>query len=988
MSNYFDQFSKYDLPVFEQGVRLPEIKIPAEDKAILGLKPDASNADYLKKLCWTSCKQKIADGVIKQSEKECIERLKMEFGVFDKTGVIDYLLLLRDIFGWCDQNKIARGPGRGSACGSLALYLVGLTKVNPLDHNLNFTRFLSEARAKPHYIDGVMYLDGKTMADFDGDISFLGRDKVIKRLENDYSGKTCKIATSQYLTGKMALKDTLKSGFGYHDSDARAITDMIESVYGKVKSLTEAYNSSPSFKAWADKNPKIFKTAKKLEGLYRTKGIHASGVLISFAEINTMMPMELSDSNEIVSGYDMDSALTMFVKGDLLGLRTLDVIEEAAKVAGINSDKIDIHDKSIYDFFQNKTQFYGLFQIEDGLTKQVTIKVKPKNIDQLAACLSISRPGALKQIPDYVKFVETGEFKKVYPAIDEILVQTGGILLYQEQINNICQSVYKLSPVDADQVRRAIGKKLKDDMAPWEAVLYKNGKENNVPEEITKWFWDTCNASSDYLFNASHCLSPDSVVETETGDKLMFEVKAGEYIKSFDVKTGKDIYTKVLNIMENEKELYEIELDDGKKISASMDHKFLCEDMEMHALKDIIKNNYKITTNRGFQNINFTKKLGLQKCLDFSVEAEDHNFYANGIVVSNCFSYAYITCYTVYLKQNHPLAFYLACLKLAQYETDPMSCIGSIQKEMRESGFQLLPPNIYKSSDDYSIDGNNILMGFSSIKGLSEKALDKLHSFSYTGKNKFQLFAAAKEAKVPINILTALIMSGCLPTEHGESRSKLVLEAETYGLLTDKEKPIIERLGPDYKFDLLTIIKDCVLKLKDEKGKPLIKESRFETIKRDYEDYKLKFQRNTRHELLCAYIMESEYLGFSYSTNLKQIYSQFCQDLMNLHEIQGELDGARVRMAVRVLEVENRVSREKKKKYLKLLVRDETGTHSAMLFGDENIQEAITFNGREVKEDDIVILNAAKKGDALFINSVSIQENPIVIKRADLKKDL
>ena len=864
MSDYFSQFSKYDLPVFEHGVRLPEIKISDEDKLALGLKVDASNTDYLKKLCWNECKIKFANGEIKQSEKECIDRLKMEFSVFEKTGVVDYLLLLRDIFGWCDkpENNIIRGPGRGSASGSLALYLIGLTYINPLNHNLNFTRFLSEARAKPHYIDGVMYLDGKTMADFDGDISFLGRNKVIKRLEKDYHGKVCKIATSQYLTGKMALKDTLKSGFSYHDSDARTVTDLIESIFGKVKSLKDAYDSTPAFRDWADKNPEPFKIAQKIEGLYRTKGIHASGVLISFAPVETMMPMELSDSEEIVSGYDMDSALTMFVKGDLLGLRTLDVIEEASKVAGIDYKKINIHDQSIYDFFQRENQFYGLFQVEDGLTKQVTIKVKPKNIDQLAACLSISRPGALKQIPNYVKFVETGEFQKVYPAIDDILYQTGGILIFQEQIMNICQSVYGLSPVDSDQVRRAIGKKLRDEMAPWEKRLYDEGLQKNIPVEATKWFWDTCNASADYLFSANHV-----------------------------------------------------------------------------------------------------------------------------------FAYSYITCYTVYLKANHPLAFYLACLKLAQYETDPMVCIGNIQKEMREKGYRLMSPNIYESSDDYSIVGNDIRMGLSSIKGLSDKALEKLHSFDCRGKNKFQLFAAAKEAKIPINILVALIMSGCLPPENGESRSKLVLEAETYGLLTDKEKPLIERLGPDYKFDLLTIVKDCVVKLKDDKGKPLIKESRFETIKRDYQDYKAKFQRNTKHELLCSYIMESEYLGFSYSATLKQIYSPYCQDLMTISEINSILPdpkqpyGEKVRVACRVMEVENRVSREKKKPYLKITVKDETGSMAAMLFGYDNIDEATKFNGREVREDDIIILNAAKKGDALFVNSISIQDNPIVIKRADLKKD-
>jgi len=294
----------------------------------------------------------------------------MEFEVFEKTGVIDYLLLLHDIFGWCDKNNILRGPGRGSAAGSFALYLIGLTSVNPFDHNLNFTRFLSEARAKPKYIDGVMYADGKTMADFDGDISFLGRPKVIERLEKDFAGKTCKISTTQYLTGKMALKDTLKSYLGYHESEAKLVSGLVEAVFGKVESLDKAYSNHAELKKWADANPEGWRVAKSLEGLIRTSGIHASGMLISYYPIEEVMPTQLSDSDELVSAYDMDVALTAFVKADLLGLRTLDVIEECCKTAGFDHKKIDINDPAIYEYLQKNDNYYGLFQIEEGANQE------------------------------------------------------------------------------------------------------------------------------------------------------------------------------------------------------------------------------------------------------------------------------------------------------------------------------------------------------------------------------------------------------------------------------------------------------------------------------------------------------------------------------------------------------------------------------------------------------------------------------------------
>ncbi len=828
--------------------------------------------------------KKKLDGKIKQPLEECKKRLQMEFAVFEKTGVIDYLLLLADIFLWCDKvgvpggpaEKIMRGTARGSAAGSFALYLIGLTKINPFRHDLNFTRFLSEARAKPKWIDGIMYCDGKTMADFDGDISFLGRPKVIERLERDYAGKTCKISTLQYLTGKMALKDTLKIYCRYTETDAKMVSDLVEAKFGKVRSLHETYHGngkpkddpdyyagSDEFRKWADANPKAFKIAMGIEGLIRTSGIHASGMLISYYPILDLMPMQLSDSGEIVSAYPMDIALQVFVKADLLGLRTLDIVEACVKEINetfkpsppLDIDDVDIDDPAIYQYYTDSSRYLGLFQIEAGLTKQVVKRVKPKHVDQLAACLSISRPGAFIYIDDYVKFVTTGEFKKINSKIDEILIQTGGLILYQEQINRICQEVYGMSAVDADEVRRAIGKKLKSDMAVWEPVLYKNGDALGIPKDTTKWFWDTCNASADYLFNANHC-----------------------------------------------------------------------------------------------------------------------------------YGYSYITAqYTTWLKAKYPLQWFLGMLKLAQYEAKPLQVIHAIQKEMGEFGFKLQPPNIYRSQADYSIANGEILTGLTAVKGVSDKALEKLRLFKGDNTNKFKLFESIQQAKLPVNIMTALIMSGCMDT-FGVSRSRLVLELETYGLLTAREIPLVHRLGEDFKWDLCEIVNAMGTRLKDEKGKPLIKETRLATIRRDYDDYWEKFVHNSKHEKLCCYIMETEYLGFPYSTSLLDIYKEFCNDLSNVHEVETEVDNTKVRLAVRALEVENKISRAKRTPYLRILAGDETGEMIMMCFGEERIGEIKAFNAKELQEGDIIIVNGRKKGDVVFIDSLSIQENPVIIKKSDLKK--
>ena len=598
--SFDDKFQKYNLSVFKNGARLPEIKISNEDKQKLKIPENCSNKTHTNTPAWNAYSAKFERAITKDSREAAISRLKFEFDVFDKTGTIDYILLLMKIFLWCDANNIVRGPARGSAGGSYALYLLDLIYINPLTHSLNFTRFLNEARAKPKYIDGILYVDGKTFADFDGDISNIGRGRLVENIEKEFHGKTCKILTIQYLTGKTALKDTIKSYLEYSEQDSLEITNNIESLFGKVDSLSKTLEKSKAIQKWIeeeDRNKEAFSIAKGIEGLIRGVGQHASGVFLSYFPVEDIVPTELSSKeNEIVSGYDMEVVLTLGLKADVLGLKTLDYIKTTADLVGIDFKKIDVNHQSIYDYFASNHLYYGLFQIEDGLTKSVVARVKPKNIDQLAACISISRPGALKFIDDYIKYVHNGERKLVYPKIDEILEQTGGLILYQEQINRICQEVYKMSATDSDEIRRAIGKKQKDEMAKWEPILYENGKINNISDVITKWFWDTCNASADYLFNASHCLSPDTIVETKDGYKMMVDTMAGEFIKAFNIEKQTDEYVKVLNIVENEKELFEVELEDGRKISASLDHKFLCDDMQMHTLEQIITDNLNIIT--------------------------------------------------------------------------------------------------------------------------------------------------------------------------------------------------------------------------------------------------------------------------------------------------------------------------------------------------------------------------------------------------------
>lgn len=509
--SFLSQFTPYEFPLMGL-VRLPSIVISNEDKAALGLKPSVSNLIFLKTLAWTRYKTLRAAGKFDDiAEADVIARLKFECEVLDKTGTVDYILMVWDICRWCDKQGIPRGPGRGSVCGSLVCYLAGVTKVNSLRYSLNFTRFLSEARVKPQIIDGIAYADGRSMCDIDSDFSIARRKEIQAYIDSKYPNRVAKISNITCLTGKTALKDVLKTYYEWSDEAAMIVTDRIEAHFGKADKLQDAAEKNKDYKEWLAEDPRnmeAHKLALSLQGLATHKGVHASGLFMSYDTLDNTLPVELTTDKEkethITTSYDMDRVAEIGVKLDNLGLKTLDVIQEAARLANLDPDEIDIEDPSIYEFIAKSRLYYGLFQIETGLAGDTAHKAKPRDLMQLSAVLAIARPGALKEIPKLVRYFETGEIESIYPPMDALLKSTGNIIIYQESINDICQKVYGMTAVDADEVRRAIGKKKREDIKKWEPIIFAQGDKFGVPKEATQHFWDTCNASADYLFNLGH----------------------------------------------------------------------------------------------------------------------------------------------------------------------------------------------------------------------------------------------------------------------------------------------------------------------------------------------------------------------------------------------------------------------------------------------------------------------------------------------------
>ena len=501
--SFVETFSKYE-EVAPPGVRLPEIDVEQKYYDELGVSSDISNIDFLKRLCWEGIKEK---GFHKSDNKDAyLDRVKMELDILDELGFVDYILLNWDILNYCHVNDIPTGPGRGSAAGSLVLYLIGVTKVDPVKYELFFERFVSKSRARKIEKDGVTYLDGSLLADVDNDISYERRQEVIKYIEDKYPGRTSKILTLNTLSGKLCIKECGKIVGNYSEQEVNLVSDTIPKRFGKVAPLIEAYQESELFEKWVNDNKCVFNIARRLEGLNKNTGVHPSGIAISHQKLEDICPVQLTNDGALVSGYDMNWVAELMVKFDILGLRTLSVLYDVCSQLDLDIESIDPDHEDIYKNLQKLEQPQGLFQIEAHTNFNVCKKIKPKNLEQLSAVVAIARPGALEFLDQYTSYSQTGEFQSQHALYDDVLSYTGGIPLYQEQLMKMAVKIgFTLD--EAEQLRRIVGKKKVDQMPAWKEKIEKKIEQNNLDSKVGDVLWKVAEDSANYSFNKSHSLA-------------------------------------------------------------------------------------------------------------------------------------------------------------------------------------------------------------------------------------------------------------------------------------------------------------------------------------------------------------------------------------------------------------------------------------------------------------------------------------------------
>ena len=354
---------------------------------------------------------------------------------------------------------------------------------------------------------------------------------------------------------------------------------------------------------------------------------------------------------------------------------------------------------------------------------------------------------------------------------------------------------------------------------------------------------------------------------------------------------------------------------------------------------------------------------------------------------SHSVAYAALAALTTYFKFKYPLQFFTALLKQAKNEPKPLDEIAKIQSELRHFHIELLPPSLLKSDMDFCIEGKNIRFGMSSIKGISEQTIIKLQHFKHAHSNKFELFEAAANAGLSVSVLAALIQSGCLDgvdTKY-DCRARLTLEAQYWNILLSKEKEKSLLIGKDYEYDLILTMR-AVRAMNNEKGKPIVRESRLETIRKHYKPFATIYSQNKQNSKLARYFYERNFLGYSYSTTLREIFND--PMLMSLAEVENTEDNGKVRfVGVIVDKPYEGLTQEKKNKYARWNIADETGAITCLMFNSDDKDRIsdvrATNNDKLPAKDAIVQCVGRRKGDAVFLDGMFSQTAKIYTRFKD-----
>lgn len=464
-------------------VQLPEFPLP-EGKS--------SNA-YLEELIEEKLPQRFPTVT-----EEIKNRLEYELSVIEKTGFTDYFLIVQDLINWAKERGIVVGPGRGSAAGSLISYILNITDIDPLKYGLLFERFLNPSRIQ--------------MPDIDIDFTDTRREEVFGYLQEKY-GKdhVAHIITFGTMAARAAIRDAGRAmGISYNlcDQIAKLIpfNAKLKEAIKIVPELNNLYQSNEDAK-------RVLEAAAHLEGVARHASVHACGMVIAKEPLTNYLPVQYApkDDNTIITQFEMHSVEDLgLLKMDLLGLKNLTIIENTVRLVSettedkINIGEIPLDDEKTFKLLQ-AGDTTGVFQLESSGMRRYLKELKPTELEDIIAMISLYRPGPMELIPQYIRR-KFGKEKVTYlhPKLEPVLKNTYGIMVYQEQLMAGARALSGLTLAEADILRKAVGKKIPSLLQEQKDKVISGAIKNGVKKEIAENFWALIEPFDRYGFNRSH----------------------------------------------------------------------------------------------------------------------------------------------------------------------------------------------------------------------------------------------------------------------------------------------------------------------------------------------------------------------------------------------------------------------------------------------------------------------------------------------------
>ena len=485
---------------------------PKKSKPILpsiASKESGSAEEELLKLANKGLENRLENFILKKNKNKSKEQVKKiyedrlvhEINIINSMDYASYFLIVSDYIKWAKKNSIPVGPGRGSGAGSLVAYSLDITDLDPIEFDLIFERFLNPDRI--------------SMPDFDIDFCEEKRDKVFEYLKTKYKNGVAHIITFGKLKARMVLRDVGRVlGLSYGHVDR--ICKMVPFDPSRPLTLQESIDREPRFKEEVKNNTKVKKLLElslKLEGLNRNMATHAAGVVIAGDKLAEQFPLYIDHSSNLTlpsTQYDMYSSENAgLVKFDLLGLKTLTVIDNTIKrlklrKVDLDISKIDQNDEKVFSMLSTG-ETTGLFQLESAGMREAIKQMKPNKFDDIIALVALYRPGPMSNIPIY-NDCKNGvrEPDYIHSTLKEILKPTYGIIIYQEQVMQIAQILAGFTAGEADILRRAMGKKKKSELDKQKERFINGALKNGIAKDVANFVFTKIEPFAQYGFNKSH----------------------------------------------------------------------------------------------------------------------------------------------------------------------------------------------------------------------------------------------------------------------------------------------------------------------------------------------------------------------------------------------------------------------------------------------------------------------------------------------------